>query len=171
MKQGLRVAFVPVVLTVLFAVLLAAGALTVTKAVAIWLLGLAVFLLVRFVREVRAADADRRSRRFDAALRERKTKVSIPGELLRMERVLGMGVATAGDSHRVLLPLLRTAAAARLASTYGIDLMRSPASAQARLGDDAWDWLRPDRPPPDDRLGPGVPRAVAEMLITRVESL
>jgi hypothetical protein len=88
-----------------------------------------------------------------------------------MDRVLGMGVSTAGDGHRLLLPLLRTAAAARLASAYGIDLMRSPAAARARLGDEAWELLRPDRPAPEDRHAPGVPRADVEMLITRVESL
>jgi Ca2+/Na+ antiporter len=162
---------VPFLLTVGFAVLLLAGALSPVRAVGIWLLCLAAFFLVRFVRDVRSADAEALSRRFDAALRGRKEKVSVPGELLRMERVLGLGIATAADGHRLLLPLLRTAAAARLASSYGIDLMRSPAAARARLGDEAWDWLRPDRPAPEDRHAPGVPRDVAARLIAQVEGL
>ena len=70
-----------------------------------------------------------------------------------------------------LLPLLRTAAAARLAALHGIDLVRSPAEAHARLGDDAWDLLRPDRPAPVNRHGPGVPREVLAQLIARVEGL
>ena len=161
----------PVLLTVGCAALLAAGALSAVRAIGVWLLCLAAFFLVRFVRDVRTADAEALSRRFDAALRGRKAKVSVPGELLRMERVLGLGVATAGDGHRLLLPLLRTAAAARLAAAYGIDLARSPAAARARLGDEAWEWLSPDRPAPADRHAPGVPRDVAARLIAQVESL
>ena len=171
MKRALSAAFVPVVLTAGFAVLLGAGALSAVRTVGIWLLCLAALFLLRFVREVRTADAESLSRRFDAALRGLRTTESVPGDLLRMERVIGLGVAHSIDSHRQLLPLLRTAAAARLASTYGIDLVRSPAAARARLGDEAWDLLRPDRPAPEDRHAPGVPREVVANLIARVESL
>jgi hypothetical protein len=171
MRRGLEAAFFPVVVTVGFVVLLAAGAVSVARAIGIWLVCLAALALIRFVRQVRTSDAPAYTRRFDAALRVRKEKARVPGELLHMERVLGLGVANALDCHRQLLPLLRTAAAARLVSADGIDLLRSPALARARLGDEAWEWLRPDRPAPEDRHGPGVPREVVANLIAQVESL
>jgi len=170
-KRALDAAVVPAVLTVGFAVALGAGLLPVGRAVGIWLLSLAALFLVRFVREVRTADAEALSRRFDAALRGRGAKVSVPGELSRMERAIELGIASADAAHRQLLPLLRAAADARLASVHGIDLMRSPDAARARLGDEAWDLLRPDRPAPNDRYATGVPRETVRHLITQVESL
>jgi hypothetical protein len=171
MRRALRAAFVPLVLSAGFAVLLAASALSPARTIGIWLLCLAALFLLRFVREVRTADAVALSRRFDAALRRRTATPGVPGELLRMDRLIGLGVASAGDFQRMLLPLLRTAAAGRLSSAHGIDLVRSPAAARARLGDEAWDLVRPDRPPPDDRHAPGVPHEAVENLIARVEAL
>ena len=82
-----------------------------------------------------------------------------------MERGVTLGVAHAFDFHARLRPLLRDVAAARLALSRGIDL-DSPAG-RAALGEEAWELLRPDRPAPDDRFGPGVP---AERLRALVDS-
>jgi hypothetical protein len=88
-----------------------------------------------------------------------------------MERELELGIADSTHAHRRLLPLLRAAAEARLASRHGIDLDRRPEAAEALLGEDAWELLRPDRPEPTDRHGPGIPRASVAAAIERVESL
>jgi hypothetical protein len=88
-----------------------------------------------------------------------------------MERELELGIADATHAHRRLLPLLRAAAEARLASRRGVDLDRRPDVAEARLGEDVWELLRPDRPEPADRHGAGVPRASVRAVIERVESL
>ena len=53
----------------------------------------------------------------------------------------------------------------------GFELERRPEAARALLGEDAWELLRPDRPPPEDRHGPGVPPRRVAALIERVESL
>jgi hypothetical protein len=88
-----------------------------------------------------------------------------------MERELELGIAGAAHAHHRLLPLLRAAAAARLASRHGIELDRRPDAAEALLGEEAWRWLRPDLPEPGDRFAPGVPRESVTALIERVESL
>ena len=75
---------------------------------------------------------------------------------MRIEREITLGTSSAGHLHTRLLPLLREAAAARL----GVDLELRP-SARARLGDDAWELLRPDRPEPDDRNGAAACRFAA----------
>jgi len=88
-----------------------------------------------------------------------------------MDRVLVLGSADADHAHRQLLPLLRATAAARIAVRHGFELERRPEEARALLGDDVWELLRPDRPEPRDRHGPGVPHARVAAVIERVESL
>jgi len=88
-----------------------------------------------------------------------------------MERELVLGSADADHAHRRLLPLLRGTAAARISARHGFELQRRPEAARDLLGEDVWELLRPDRPQPADRHGPGVPRAHVEAVIERVESL
>jgi hypothetical protein len=169
-RRALSAAFAPALVTVGFGVVLGFGVLPAVRVAGIWLLCLAALFLRRFVLGIRTPDA-KVSSRFDSALRARSAKASVPGELLRMERAIVVGVGTAGGFHLQLLPLLRTAAAARLASAHGIDLARSPAAARARLGDEAWELLRPDRPAPEDRRARGVPRETVARLIANLEAL
>lgn len=104
---------------------------------------------------------------FELALAREPHQPTRPTDLLRIERELSLGVASAGHLHARLLPLLREAAGARL----GFDLHRSPARAHAALGDDAWELLRPDRPAPEDRHGTGAPLRKVEHCIETLERL
>lgn len=156
---------------VTLAVLLALRPLSNSRALAIWVVVVAGIALIVLVRHARESAAPRRARRFEAALRGRKPAAPEPVELLRMERELELGIAGASHAHHRLLPLLRAAAAARLASGHGIELDRRPEAAEALLGEDAWELLRPDRPEPGDRFAPGVPRERVAALIERLESL
>ena len=156
--------------TVALAILLAVRALSTSRALAIWVVLVAAIALLVLVRRSRH-DRLQQTGRFEAALRRPATTSSQPLELLRVENMLELGTAFAGNAHHRLLPLLRTVAAARLASRHGIELERRPEAARALLGDEAWELLRPDRPEPADRFAPGVPRARVAALIERVESL
>jgi hypothetical protein len=163
---------VPVALaTVALVVLLVVRSLSTTRAFAIWTLLVAAIALAGLVRLSRAGGGKRRARRFESALRGRTATAQQPVELLRMERELVLGMAEAAHAHRRLLPLLRAAAAARLASRHGIELERRPEAARALLGEEAWELLRPDRPAPADRHAPGVPRERVVAVIERLESL
>jgi hypothetical protein len=153
--------------TVALVVLLAFRPVSTSRALAIWVVlvaGIALLLLVRHSR------VPYRSR-FEAAFRGEQPAAPEQVELLRMERELVLGSADAVYAQRRFLPLLRSAAAARLASRHGIELDRRPDAARALLGEHAWELLRPDRPEPVDRHGPGVPRAQVASLIERIESL
>jgi hypothetical protein len=170
MRPFRGLAFPVVVATVALVVLLALRPLSTSRAFAIWILllaAIALLVLVRHSQRGRIAEGSR----FEAALRVRPAKVPQPVELLRMERELELGIADATYAGRRLLPLLRSAASARLASHHGIELDRRPDAARALLGEDAWELLRPDRPEPEDRHGPGVPRERVAAAIERVESL
>ena len=168
MKLVRRLAMPALVAVVLLVGLLALRPLPTSRALAIWIVVVAAIALTLLVRDSRGT---RQRSRFDEALRGRTEPPQQPVELLRMERELELGIADATHAHRRLLPLLRAAAEARLASRRGVDLDRRPDAAEALLGEDVWELLRPDRPEPADRHGPGVPRASVTAVIERVESL
>jgi hypothetical protein len=153
--------------TVALVVLLALKPVSTSRAFAIWVVvvaGIALFLLVRHSR------VPHRSR-FEAAFRPREAVSEEQVELARMERELVLGSADALYAHRRFLPLLRSAASARLASRHGIELDRRPDAARELLGEDAWELLCPDRPEPADRHGPGIPAPRVAAVIERIESL
>ena len=162
----------PILLAIVaLVVLLALRPVSTARSLAIWLLLVAGLVLFRLVRDVRSRDTAAATRPFETALRGRPPRSTVPVELLRMGREIEVGVASAAHAHRRLLPLLRAAASARLASGHGVELARSPERARALLGDDVWEWLRPDRPAPADRNAPGIPRAVVVAAVEKIESL
>lgn len=91
-------------------------------------------------------------------------------ELARVERELVMGSAAAFDFHRRLRPLLCEVADHRL-RLRGIFADEQPERAQAVLGEDVWELVRPDRPVPDDRHAPGVDLDEVETVVARLERL
>ena len=171
MSLAVRLVRLAIVATVVLIVLLALPPLSTSRALAIWVVLLAGLVLVAVAGHSRERGRPAHAARFEEALRTRKPKDSEPVELLRMERELLLGIAEADHAHRQLLPLLRGAAAARLSSRHGFELEQRPEAARALLGEDAWELLRPDRPAPENRHGPGVPRERIAAVIERVESL
>ena len=152
-------------------VLLAIPKLSTPRALAIWVVLTTALVLLTLIQHRSEHAWSQPASRFEATLRSRKPPPREPEELLRMERELVLGSADADHAHRRLLPLLRGTAAARISARHGFELQRRPEAARDLLGEDVWELLRPDRPQPDDRHGPGVPRARVEAAIERVESL
>jgi len=102
--------------------------------------------------------------------RTRRAEPSRPPGLSATERQLGLSRASAGDVHDRLTPMLREVARDRLA-TAGIDLDRDPAVAAEALGAETWELVRPDRPSPEDRHGPGASLADIGTAIARLEQI
>lgn len=78
-----------------------------------------------------------------------------PQRLVRLERLIAEAADSAAVEHQRLRPLLASITAERLAAVHGFRMDEEPARAAALLGDQAWELLRPDRPPPRDRRAPG----------------
>ena len=171
MRLRWRFARSGVVALVALIALLAIPRISTPRAVAIWVVLATGLVLLTLVQDRRRPDWSRRASSFEATLRSKKPPPRDPVELLRMERELVLGSADADHAHRRLLPLLRSTAAARISARHGFELARRPEAARALLGDDVWELLRPDRPAPTDRHGPGVPRAKVAAMIEKVESL
>ena len=87
--------------------------------------------------------------------RRRTEHRDVPATLARVEDEVILGAAGSFDLHYRLRPRLRKLAAELLQARRGIALDQEPELARQTLGDDAWDLVREDRPPPADRLARG----------------
>jgi hypothetical protein len=135
---------------------------------AIYVLVLTAIALLMLTRMAHTDDEwERATSALERALAPRKSVRSRPAELIRTERDLTLGIANSGDLHARLLPQLREVAAARLADRHDVDL----AGARDLLGDEAWEYLRLDRPVPDDRTAEGLPLRRIAALVDTIERL
>jgi hypothetical protein len=163
-----RIATTVAGVTALLVVMLGIRPVSTQQILAAYVLVLAAVALAALTRIARSASDVPPPSAFDAALRPRVVGPMRPSELVRTEREITLGIASAGHLHQRLLPILREAAAARLAAGHNVDLARRPDAARKVLGEDAWQLLRPDRPEPRERDDPGIPmrqlRAVVETL-------
>lgn len=172
MRVELRRVLVSVaMLTAVLGILLGVRPLSTGRLLSIYVLALAAVALAALTRLAQTVEERRRASAFDAALRRRDERPMRPPELVRTERELTLGIANAGHLQRRLLPLLRDAAAARLAQKHGVELERRPEAARELLGDETWELLRPDRPDPVDRNAPGISFARVRALVDRLEAL
>ena len=94
-----------------------------------------------------------------------------PDQLVELERLVSSAGTSAVYVHAYLRPLLVEIASRRLAAR-GQSLERmSDAAARELLGERLWDIVRPDRPFPEDRQGPGVPPRELRVMLGVLERL
>lgn len=136
----------------------------------VWLLTVLALLALVFLGATRRAYPQTPSP-FSASLVRPTVVTARPAGLLRMERELSMAGSAAFDVHHRLRPVLVELAAGLLTSRRGIDLRSDPELAHAALGDDAWALVRPERQPPPDRDGPGLPVSELDRVVSALEAL
>jgi hypothetical protein len=129
------------------------------------LIGLAIGGWVTLVAVTRSESApgERRARR--------GRREVWPQRLVTLRGVLAQAVETAGAEHQRLRPLLRDIAAQRVQSGHGFAMDADPARARLLLGEPAWELLRPERPWPDDRRGPGRGLARVTEIVNAIEKV
>lgn len=112
-----------------------------------------------------AGDAVPRRRRseFDRALAESEPPEPFVADLERMERHVTLAAASAYDLHMRLLPQLREIAQCRLE--------RSGRTSSPETLGRWWELLRPDRPEPADRFGPGISQSELRALVADLEKM
>lgn len=91
---------------------------------------------------------------------------SRPADLMRVEHDVAARQA-AVEVHVRLRPLLAEIATARLGRRRRL----TAAEAQALLGDELWELVRPDRPWPADPKGPGLSLEQLAQMTDRLERL
>jgi hypothetical protein len=99
-------------------------------------------------------------------VRAQPRRASRPADLVRVEHDVAARQA-AVEVHVRLRPLLSEIATARLGGRRRV----TTTEAQALLGDDLWDLVRPDRPWPADPRGPGVSLDQLAEMTERLEQL
>src|SRR5207248_8213450 len=120
-----------VVATLALVVALAAGLLTPGKVLAVYVLVLAAIAIAALTRSAREASEWHEAALFDNALRRPETITVRPPDLVRMEREITLGSANVAHLESRLLPILRDAAAARLAARHNVELARRPETARS----------------------------------------
>jgi hypothetical protein len=161
-----RVSTLVVFTTLGFVVLLGIHPVSADRIVAGYVLALAAIALASLTR-ILAHSVDTRASAFEHALLRTRAQPLRPSDLIRVEREITLGMSSAGHLHNRLLPLLREVAAARL----GFELDRRPAAARARLGEQTWELLRPDRPEPANRNSPGIRSGEIRTAVDALERL
>jgi hypothetical protein len=102
--------------------------------------------------------------------KRRTAPVHRPEDLERIERLVVAGRYSALEVHSRLSPMLREIAITRL-GPCGIALDRSPAAARERLGEELFELVRGDRPPPENPRGSGVSLEQLTGFVERLEQL
>jgi hypothetical protein len=133
----------------------------------IWLVIVLALALGTALERLRR-DLPRRTSSFDAAFTQHRTSRARPASLARVEREVTLATGTAFDVHFRLRPVLQSLSTSLLLRR-GIDVERSPARAEALLGPDVWELVRPDRPAPDDRTAPGLTIETVECVVADLE--
>ena len=128
-----------------------------------WLLALASVLMLALFRTARLLAQGAPSPLDEALAAMRPREARQPD--LSLERDISLSSANGFHFHSRLRPVLRTIAAHRLRTRYGVELDLEPARARELVPARAWEVVDPDRRPPQDRLAPGPDvRAIAAVV-------
>lgn len=128
-------------------------------------------LLLALVRVAHAAAGAAGQSAYELALRRQAGRIERPAELEKLEREVVLAAGNAFDVHARLRPLLRQIAEHRLESRRGLRLDDGAPGTRSLLGENLWELVRPDREPPDDRSGPGLPLDRLRAHLTALERL
>ncbi len=130
--------------------------------------GIVLLALVRFARVLRR---DSSASAFDAAIARARSPRHDDGDGFTLEREIELSRIDGLHFHVRIRPLLREIAAHRLQLRYGVELDREPERARELLPADVWAVVRPDRPPPAERLAAGPSFSEQRSLLDGLEKL
>ena len=136
----------------------------------VYLLGVGGVLLLALVRTTREGGSPTDPSDFDRAVVELSRRPSDSGELT-LVRDVKQATRSAFHLHVRLRPTLQEIAAHRLWMRFGVDLGREQGRARELIGGNAWELVRPERPPPADRLARGTPLADLCVVVDELERI
>ena len=136
----------------------------------VYLLCIAAVVLLALVRTTRVRAPERRTSPFGAALAAMRRGPADSGEPV-LAREIELSTYNSFHFHSRLRLLLRDIAAHRLRARYAVELDAEPARARELVGAEAWDVIRPDRPPPADRMAAGPTLAELQVVVDQLEAV
>jgi len=136
-----------------------------------YLLGIGGVLLLALVRTTSEQGPATGTSDFDRAVGDMSRRYPSDSGELSLVNDVQQSVASTFHLHARLRPILREIAAHRLSVRFGVDLDRERERARELIGGDAWELVRPERPPPDDRLAPGPPASHLSKVVEQLERI
>jgi hypothetical protein len=136
----------------------------------VYLLCMGGVLLLALVRTTRARAPWARPSQFDAALAAMR-RFPPDSREPALVRELELSTYSAFHLHARVRPVLRDIAAHRLRTRYGVELDGEPARARELVGAAAWELVRPNRPPPADRLAVGPTVRELRLVVEELEAI
>jgi len=136
----------------------------------VYLLSMGAVLLLALVRTTRVKALPARGSQLGRALAAMRRLPVDSGELA-LVREVELSTFGAFHLHTRLRHVLREIADHRLRAHYGVDLDREPIRARELVGARAWELVRPDRPPPQDRLSSGPSVAQLSEIVDELEEI
>lgn len=136
----------------------------------VYLVAIGGVLLLALVRTTRVQAPMERSSRFEHALSQMRRGPSDTDELA-LARDVDLSLLSAFHLHVRLRPILQMIAAHRLGTRYGVDLEAEASRARELVPAAAWALVRPERPPPDDRLAAGPSLSELALVVDELERL
>ena len=164
--RGARLLVLPTVVVVGVAVFASGRLGPAVRIYALIVCAVVLALAVGSLREAFPQTPRHRSRRMG-----RSRRADPPRSLAQLENELTMSIGDALDFHYRLRPHLRVVAAGLLEGRHGVALDEEPDRARHLLGDETWRLVRPDRPVPADRHGPGLSADALEHVVVALERL
>jgi hypothetical protein len=137
----------------------------------VYLLGIGGVLLLALVRTTTETGSGTRASDFDRAVADMSRRHPSDSVELTLVNDVQQSVASSFHLHTRLRPILREIAAHRLSIRFGVDLRREPERARELIEGEAWELVRPDRPPPSDRLAPGPPASQLSKIVEQLERI
>jgi hypothetical protein len=162
-----RFLILPTLALVVVAVLLPGRVELATRMYALLLCGLALLLAIGAFRESYPPEAPLRPKR----PKRTRFEAEPPPTLAQIERETRLAAAGPFDLEHRLRPRLRLLATSLLAARRGISLDGDPDSAREILGDETWELVCADRPPPPHRMVRRVTPALLARLVDSLERL
>ena len=107
---------------------------------------------------------------FEDLERPRVTRGPPPAQYVRLERIVERSAGSGMSAHTRLRPVLAEIAESRLVRR-GLSLERDLEESRRLLGPAVWELVRPDRPTPRGRDGPGIPPRRLEEMLDVLEAL
>lgn len=136
-----------------------------------YLLGIGGVLLLALVRTTIEQGSATGTSDFDRAVGEMSRRYPSDSGDLSLVNDVQQSVASTFHLHARLRPILREIAAHRVSVRFGVDLDREHERARELIGGDAWELVRPGRPPPGDRLAPGPPASHLSKVVEELERI
>jgi hypothetical protein len=134
----------------------------------VYLVAIGGIFLLALVRTTRVQAPAVRSSRFERAHAQMRRRPSDTDELA-LARDVELSWLSAFHLHVRLRPVLQMVAAHRLSTRYGVDLEAEAGRARELVPAATWELVRPERPPPDDRLAAGPSPSELALVVDELE--